>query len=281
MKKVIQISTLLLFSLLMAGFVAYRAGWEPLNEALGISIPQNQALPDSIVIDGKKYKLDTLSAAERERYNLMIFSSKSMVMSNNYSLMLRLDELTRLLIRFPDSLRDDYSREDLFQYGLLDPELLGITKPKLKVLVLPPYDQVANRGASPHTQKMLEVVFTDKPGFELVPFGRKHYQTHYQNIFDKAYLGPILEVEKPDVILMSRLELIDWGDNMDESLWSLSLRYYESFTEEQFDSELTFIKLDQVGLQDQISKSAEALLNEIESRVKPLRVFQTKAISDD
>ena len=70
MKKVIQISTLLLFSLLMAGFVAFQAGWLGGNGS-----GQNQSelqLSDSIKIEGKWYKPDTLSYDERMSQKIII-----------------------------------------------------------------------------------------------------------------------------------------------------------------------------------------------------------------
>ena len=85
----------------------------------------------------------------------------------------------------------------------------------LTVLVLPPYDAIANEGISPNIQKYIENVFTTDTTFRLIKFPyRRLMNVSYQNVFDKKYCSPITDKIKTDVIIMSKLDQSTGTGNM-------------------------------------------------------------------
>ena len=82
------------------------------------------------------------------------------------------------------------------------------SKPK-SVLVLIPYDEIANAGRSPNIQQCLESEFRKIDSFDLRPFPfKKLMGVPYQMVYDKKYCKSILEKVTVDYIIMSKLCLL-------------------------------------------------------------------------
>lgn len=111
------------------------------------------------------------------------------------------------------------------------PSDTGAQQKKLSILVLPPYDEIANEGISPDVQQYLEEQIGKDTNFTLVKFSYKEFMNvPYQNIYDKKYCQPVMEKKKADVMLMSKLELIKTTGKMNEGEWSVSLNMYNTIT---------------------------------------------------
>lgn len=102
------------------------------------------------------------------------------------------------------------------------------------VLVLIPFDSIANAGISPNTRTMIENMLSDIDGIDVIPFPFKELMgVSYQMVFDKKYCAPIIEVVNPDVIVMTRLSTNNeripgkWE-------WHYQLKIYEVSADNQF-----------------------------------------------
>ena len=110
---------------------------------------------------------------------------------------------------------------------------------KLTVLVLPPYDEIANEGISPDVQKYLEELISKDTGLVLIPFPlKKLMQVPYHNVFDKKYCKPIVEKVKTDIMVMSKIDLADRKGQMASDKWNLRVRIYNTHANKQINSEL-------------------------------------------
>ena len=97
MKFPIKLITLFFFVFTVSGFVAFQAGWLGGNGS-----GQNQSelqLSDSIKIEGKWYKPDTLSYDERMSQKIVMSSSKSFTAIDNSRILFKLDSATRKLFK--------------------------------------------------------------------------------------------------------------------------------------------------------------------------------------
>jgi hypothetical protein len=76
----------------------------------------------------------------------------------------------------------------------------------ISVLVLPAYDEIANGGASPDTQYILEKTLSNHDTLKVLPFRlQKLMGVRYQMVYDKKYCQPILDKVPTDIIIMSRI----------------------------------------------------------------------------
>src|SRR5215204_6042795 len=76
----------------------------------------------------------------------------------------------------------------------------------VKVLVLIPYDEIANAGVSPDTRRILESSLAGKGGVSVIPFPfRKLMGVPYQMVYDKKYCKAISDKVDCDVIIMTQI----------------------------------------------------------------------------
>ncbi|HEV8273673.1 MAG TPA: hypothetical protein VGQ04_20310 [Chitinophagaceae bacterium] len=111
---------------------------------------------------------------------------------------------------------------------------------KLTVLILPPYDLIANRGISPNISKYLEIEISADTNLTVLNFPHKKlHNVAYQNVFDKKYCKTIADKVKTDVIVMSKLEQMTETGQMNLDRWNLSIKIYNSKTGVQKNSSIT------------------------------------------
>jgi hypothetical protein len=76
----------------------------------------------------------------------------------------------------------------------------------ISVLVLPAYDEIANGGASPDTQRILEKILSKHDTLKVLSFRLKILMgTPYHMVYDKQYCLPILKKIPSDIVVMSRI----------------------------------------------------------------------------
>jgi hypothetical protein len=76
----------------------------------------------------------------------------------------------------------------------------------ITVLVLPPYDEIANAGISPDTRLILERNLMNKNKIKVIPFPlKKLMNVPYEMVYDKKYCAPIIEKVKCDIIVMTQI----------------------------------------------------------------------------
>lgn len=101
----------------------------------------------------------------------------------------------------------------------------------LTVLVLPPYDLIANEGISPDIQNYLESIFKTDTTFTLIKFPyRRLINISYQNVFDKKYCSPIMNKIKTDIIIMSKIDQSIGTGNMITDRWNLKIKIFNTET---------------------------------------------------
>jgi hypothetical protein len=105
-----------------------------------------------------------------------------------------------------------------------------------KVLVLPPYDEIANAGISPDTRKIIESTLTDQERLLVIPFPfKKLMGVSYQMVYDKKYCRPILDKVDCDIIIMTQI-IIDNERKPGIWPWSYKIRVYNARTGKQLNS---------------------------------------------
>jgi hypothetical protein len=135
---------------------------------------------------------------------------------------------------------------------------------KETILVLPPFDVIANEGISPPVQEFLEAVIAEDTSVTLIKFPfRELMNVPYQNVFDKRYCKPITDVVKADIIVMTKLEQRKRTGNMATDKWDLRVRVLNTRTNRQFDSKLTADTVTSAGLRKVIANQREMLIGEI------------------
>jgi hypothetical protein len=106
----------------------------------------------------------------------------------------------------------------------------------IRVLVLPPYDKIANLGVSPDSQKWLEEALSKHERFSVIPFPLKKLQgVSYQMIYDKRYCKPIVDKVACDVIVMTQL-ITENEFKPGTHPWSYSIKIYDVASGKQFES---------------------------------------------
>ena len=131
------------------------------------------------------------------------------------------------------------------------------------VLVIPSYDIMSNGGISPLVAEMLRELLAGQPEIENVPFGATLQRTKWQMVYDKKYLSSILSVVKPDIILMSKLDVSEMTGLMSSISWNLSLRAYNTKTKEQKNLTLIYKKLTGDQIKSQLFEDRPTLISEL------------------
>jgi hypothetical protein len=133
----------------------------------------------------------------------------------------------------------------------------------ITVLVLPPYDAIANEGISPNIQKYIENVFTTDTTFRLIKFPyRRLMNVSYQNVFDKKYCSPITDKIKTDVIIMSKLDQSTGTGKMTTDKWNFKIKVYNTRTGSQKLSNLNTNNLTSGEIENLIKSKQQELFSE-------------------
>lgn len=106
----------------------------------------------------------------------------------------------------------------------------------IKVLVFPPYDEIANAGISPDTRKILEASLAEKNRLAVIPFPfKKLMGVPYQMVYDKKYCKEIAAKVDCDVIIMTR---ITTNNERKAGIWpwAYEIRVYNVRSGKQFNS---------------------------------------------
>lgn len=141
--------------------------------------------------------------------------------------------------------------------------ILKSTRTNLTVLVLPPYDMIANAGISPGIQKYLESIFMTDTTFRLIKFPyRRLRNVSYQNVFDKKYCRPITEKIKSDIIIMSKLDQATGTGNMTTDKWNFKIKIYNTTTGKQRISSLTAENLTSAEIENLINSKQQEFFRE-------------------
>lgn len=134
---------------------------------------------------------------------------------------------------------------------------------KLSVLVLPPFDEIANEGISPNIQKILERTFSNETGFTLIKFpSRQLMNVQYQHVFDKKYCSPITDKIKTDIIIMSKLDQVTRTGNMTTDTWNFKIKIYNIRTGSQKLSTLNTNSLTSSEIENLIKSRQQELFSE-------------------
>ncbi|HMU11585.1 MAG TPA: hypothetical protein PKC54_16345 [Ferruginibacter sp.] len=132
------------------------------------------------------------------------------------------------------------------------------------VLVLPPYDPIANKGISPNIQKYIESIFTTDTTFRLIKFPyRRLKNISYQNVFDKKYCSPITDKIKTDIIIMSKLDQTIGTGDMTTDKWNFKVKIYNIRTGSQKMSNLNTNNLTSSEIENLIKSKQQELFNEL------------------
>lgn len=143
---------------------------------------------------------------------------------------------------------------------------VSINEAKLSVLVLPPYDLIANAGISPDVQEYLEDEIAKDTNLVLIKFPyKKLMNVEIHNVYDKKYCGAVLEHVKADVLIMTKLDNVRLAGKMDEDKWNLSIRIYNANTGVQTDSEVVLENLPGGKFEETIAANQEKITAEIKS----------------
>jgi hypothetical protein len=136
---------------------------------------------------------------------------------------------------------------------------------KLTIIVLPPYDEIANAGISPKVSESIEENIKDKD-FSIMKFPfKKLMGVPYQNIFDKKFCKPILQKIKADVMIMSKIDQVSGTGNMETDKWNLRIRIYDVKNNKQKNSSLKGENLNPLELENFIVKNRKTLIKEIKN----------------
>ena len=137
------------------------------------------------------------------------------------------------------------------------------TLTNLAVLILPPYDMIANAGISPDIQQYLESIFTTDTTFRLIKFPyRRLMNVSYQNVFDKKYCKPITDKIKTDIIIMSKLDQSTGTGDMTTDKWNFEIKIYNTKTGKQKISSLTGENLTSSEIENLINSKQQELFSE-------------------
>jgi len=139
-----------------------------------------------------------------------------------------------------------------------------ITLTKLSILVLPPFDEIANEGISPNIQQILEKTISNDTTLTLIQFPyRQLMNVPYQNVFDKKYCKPITDNLQTDIILMTKLDQATRTGKMASDKWNFQIKIYNTKTDKQFLSQMTGDNLTSTEIQNLIKSRRQDLFTEI------------------
>jgi len=137
------------------------------------------------------------------------------------------------------------------------------TLTNLRILVLPPYDAIANEGISPNINKYLEDIFATDTTFKLLQFPYKRLMNvSYQNVFDKKYCSPITDRIETDIIIMSKLDQATGTGNMTTDKWNFKIKIYNTRTGVEKLSNLNTNNLTNSQIENLITSRRQELFNE-------------------
>jgi len=137
------------------------------------------------------------------------------------------------------------------------------TLTKFKILVLPPYDAIANEGISPNIKKYVEDIFTTDTTFRLLQFPYKRLMNvSYQNVFDKKYCSPITDRIETDIIIMAKLDQVTGTGNMTTDKWNFKIKIYNTRTGIEKLSNLNANNLTSSQIENLITSRRQELFNE-------------------
>jgi hypothetical protein len=138
-----------------------------------------------------------------------------------------------------------------------------IEKKSLNVIVLPPYDVIANEGISPDITKSLETVLKRETKLEVMKFPyQKLINANYHMVYDKKYCREIIEIVDPDIIVMSRLDLTKKTGNMEADRWNFEIKIYDVSSDQQRKS-ISGQSLRAEGIDKTINELRESLVDDI------------------
>lgn len=131
----------------------------------------------------------------------------------------------------------------------------------VKVLVLPPYDEIANEGISPDITKIIGSALTKQSRLNVIPFPYKQLMSvPYQMVFDKKYCKPIIDKVDCDIIVMSQIATRERESGV--WLWSYKIRVYNTRTGKQVNS-IQGIDLRTDAIQSDINTRIDKLVQDI------------------
>ena len=137
---------------------------------------------------------------------------------------------------------------------------------KLSVIVLPPFDEIANAGISPSVQKYLETEISKDTSLTLIKFPYNDLMNvPYHNVFDKKYCKPITDKVDADIIIMTKLEQRERTGQMTSDKWSLSIRLYNVKKDNQVNSKITGDNLSDVEINKLLELRRQDLIAEIKN----------------
>lgn len=109
-----------------------------------------------------------------------------------------------------------------------------IEETPLNVIVLPPYDVIANEGISPDITNYLESALRKEGELEVMKFPYQQLiNANYHMVYDKKYCREIIEIVNPDIIVMSRLDLAKKTGNMEMDRWDFEIKIYDVSSDKQ------------------------------------------------
>jgi hypothetical protein len=136
----------------------------------------------------------------------------------------------------------------------------------ISVLVLPPYDEIANAGISPDVQKYLEIEISKDTSLALLKFPLvKLMGVPYQMIFDRKYCKPVIEKAKTDIIVMSKLDYVSRTGSIIKDKWNLRLRIYNTNIDNQINSRVSADSLTNDELKDFLASKRDQFILEIKN----------------
>ncbi len=137
---------------------------------------------------------------------------------------------------------------------------------KFSVIVLPPYDEIANAGISPDIQRYLETEISKDTSFALFKFPYKQLVgVFYQNIYDKKYCNPIVNKTKADIIIMTKLDQIARTGKMSTDKWNFQIKIYNVKADKQISSTVRGKELMDSEIQKLLSERLHDLMTEIKN----------------
>jgi hypothetical protein len=140
----------------------------------------------------------------------------------------------------------------------------NFSQQKQTVLILPPFDEMANAGISPDIQKYLEDEFAKDSSIILIKFPlRKLMKVPYQMIFDKMFCKPIIDKIKTDIIIMSKLDQVTPVGTLFNNKWIVRFRIYNTNSENQINSSIYADSLTSDELKKFIESNRDQLIREI------------------
>lgn len=138
---------------------------------------------------------------------------------------------------------------------------------KLTVLVLPPFDKMANAGMSPDIQEYLETEISKDTTLTLIRFPYKQLMNvPYHHVFDKKYCKPILDKVKADIIIMSKLDNLLRPGQMNADRWNFQIKIYTTSTDIQTLSSVTGNNIGGDSIKTLLADRHHKLMTEIKNK---------------